>query len=129
MRRTDIEAIGELAGEALAAGGGFIKEMHEGIAGRPFGILGPAATPVRVVHDGVSRAVYGGVRGALRGGARGGASLLARRWARTVRRLQRPRPDRWRSARSTAFTATTSPSAATGSHSGWRSAGTARTSS
>jgi hypothetical protein len=53
MRRTDIEAIGELAGEALAAGGGFIKEMHEGIAGRPFGVLGPAATPVRVIHDSV----------------------------------------------------------------------------
>ena len=81
MRGTDIEAIGELAGEALAAGGGFIKEMHEGIAGRPFGVLGPAAAPVRIVHDGVSRAVYGGVRGALRGGARGGAVLLARRSA------------------------------------------------
>jgi pimeloyl-ACP methyl ester carboxylesterase len=79
VRGTDIEAIGELAGEALAAGGGFIKEMHEGIAGRPFGVLGPAAAPVRFVHDGVSRAVYGGVRGALRGGARGGASLLAHR--------------------------------------------------
>jgi pimeloyl-ACP methyl ester carboxylesterase len=79
VRRADIEAIGELAGEALAAGGGFIKEMHEGIAGRPFGVLGRAATPVRVIHDGVSRAVYGGVGGALRSGARGGASLLARR--------------------------------------------------
>src|SRR4051812_49188893 len=76
---SDIEAIGELAGEALAAGGGLIKEMHEGIAGRPFGVLGPAAAPARVVHEGVSRAVYGGVRGALRGGARGGAALLARR--------------------------------------------------
>ena len=79
MRGTEIEAIGELAGEALAAGGGLIKQMHEGIAGRPFGVLGPAAAPVRVVHDGVSRAVYGGVRSALRSGARGGASLLARR--------------------------------------------------
>src|SRR4051812_36858631 len=79
VRRTDIEAAGELAGEALAAGGGFIKDMHEGIAGRPFGILGPAAAPARVVHDGVSRAVYGGVRGALRAGSRGGAGLLARR--------------------------------------------------
>jgi pimeloyl-ACP methyl ester carboxylesterase len=79
VRGTDIEAIGELAGEALAAGGGFVKEMHAGIAGRPFGVLGPAAAPARIVHDGVSRAVYGGVRGALRSGARGGASLLARR--------------------------------------------------
>src|SRR3954453_17440200 len=79
VRRTDIEAIGEAAGEALAAGGGFVKEMHEGIAGRPFGILGPAASPVRAVHDGVSKAVYGGVSGALRPASRGGAGLLARR--------------------------------------------------
>jgi hypothetical protein len=57
----------------------FIKEMHEGIAGRPLGILGPAAVPVRVIHDGVSGAVYAGVRGALRAASRSGAGLLARR--------------------------------------------------
>jgi pimeloyl-ACP methyl ester carboxylesterase len=79
MRRSDIEAIGELAGEALAAGGGLIKEMHEGIAGRPFAILGPAAAPARVIHDGVSQAVYGGVRSALKGASRSGAALLASR--------------------------------------------------
>jgi pimeloyl-ACP methyl ester carboxylesterase len=80
VHRTDIEGIGELAGEGLAAGGALVKEMHEGIASRPFGILGSVAAPVRVVHDGVVHAVYGGVRGALRIGARGGASLLAHRW-------------------------------------------------
>lgn len=79
MRRTDIEAIGELAGEALAAGGGLIKEMHEGIASRPFGALGPSAAPARVIHDGVSRAVYAGVRGGLRAAARTSAALLAQR--------------------------------------------------
>ena len=78
MRRTDIEAIGDVAGEALAAGGGLIKDMHEGIASRPLGILGPAAAPVRVIHRGVSHAVYSGVRGGLRGAARGGARLVAR---------------------------------------------------
>ncbi len=40
MRKSDIEALGELAGEALAAGGTLIKDMHEGIASRPFGVLG-----------------------------------------------------------------------------------------
>jgi pimeloyl-ACP methyl ester carboxylesterase len=78
VRSADIEAIGEVAGEALAAGGSFVKTMHEGIAGRPFGILGPAAAPVRVVHDGVSRSVYGGVGGALRGASRNAARVLAR---------------------------------------------------
>jgi pimeloyl-ACP methyl ester carboxylesterase len=77
VRRTDIEAVGELTGEALSAGGALIKDMHHGIARRPFGILGPAAAPVRVVHDGVSRAVYAGVRGALRGASRSGARLIA----------------------------------------------------
>jgi pimeloyl-ACP methyl ester carboxylesterase len=79
MRSTDIEAIGELAGEALAAGGGLIKEMHEGIASRPFGILGPSAAPARVIHDGIAQAVYGGVRGALRVASRGGAAVVALR--------------------------------------------------
>src|SRR5436305_14286346 len=51
--------------------------MHEGIAGRPVGILGPAAAPARVVHDGVSRAVYSGVREGLRAAARGGARAAA----------------------------------------------------
>ena len=79
MQRADIEALGELAGEALAGGGTLIRELHEGIAARPFGILGPAAAPVRLVHDGVSRAVYSGVRQGLRAAARGGARLAARR--------------------------------------------------
>jgi pimeloyl-ACP methyl ester carboxylesterase len=79
VRRTDVEAVGALAGDALAAGGRLIKDMHEGIAGRPFNVLGPWAAPVRVIHDGVSKAVYDGVQGGLRGGARGGARVVARR--------------------------------------------------
>jgi pimeloyl-ACP methyl ester carboxylesterase len=78
MRRGDIQAIGEAAGEALGYGGRFVQEMHENIAGRPFGALGAAAAPVRAVHDGVSRAVYAGVRGALSGAGRAGAGLFAR---------------------------------------------------
>ena len=77
MRKTDIEAIGDLAGEALAAFGTGIRDMHEGIAGRPFAALGPAAAPVREVHDGISRAVYAGVRGALRAASRGGGRAVA----------------------------------------------------
>jgi pimeloyl-ACP methyl ester carboxylesterase len=79
LRATDIEAIGELAGEALAAGGGLIKDMHEGIASRPFEIMGASAAPARVIHDNVSRAVYSGVRTGLRAATRGSAALLAQR--------------------------------------------------
>ena len=78
MRKAEVEAVGELAGDALATTGTLdLRDMHEGIAGRPFGILGPAAAPVRVVHDGISRAVYRGVGGALRGAARGTGPPLA----------------------------------------------------
>jgi hypothetical protein len=79
VRRPEIEAVGELAGEVLAAGGTLVKEMHEGIAGRPFGVLGPAAMPVRLIHDGISDAVYDGVRVMLRAASRSGARALAAR--------------------------------------------------
>jgi pimeloyl-ACP methyl ester carboxylesterase len=79
LRETDIQGIGELAGDGLAAGGRLVQEMHAGIASRPFGILGPAATPVRAVHDATARAVYGGIRGGLQAAARGGAALIALR--------------------------------------------------
>ena len=77
MRKAEIEAVGDLAGEVLAAGGGLIKDMHHGISRRPFDVLGPFAAPVRVIHDGVSRAAYGGVGAALRGASRAGARLVA----------------------------------------------------
>ncbi len=79
MLRTDVEAVGALAGDALAAGGKLVKDMHEGIAGRPFKALGPMAAPARVIHDGVAKAVYDGVEGGLRGAARRGARVAARR--------------------------------------------------
>ncbi len=77
MRKADVQAVGELAGEALAAGAALVKDMHEGIASRPFGILGLMAAPVRVIHDGVAGAVYGRVRDTLRAASRGGARLAA----------------------------------------------------
>ena len=79
MRRTDIQAIGELGGEALAAGGALVQDMHEGIAARPFGVLGAAAAPVRVAHDGVANLVYASVRGGLRAAALAGGALAGTR--------------------------------------------------
>jgi len=79
VRKADIEAIGDLAGEALGAGPRLIQEMHRGIAGRPFGTLGLAAAPVRAIHDAVTGSVYAGLRRGFAGAARGGAGLLARR--------------------------------------------------
>jgi pimeloyl-ACP methyl ester carboxylesterase len=69
MRKAEITALGELAGDLLVAGGTIVSDMHEGIAGRPFGALGPAARPAQVMHDGISSAVYAAVRSGLRVGA------------------------------------------------------------
>jgi len=81
VRRADIEGVCELAGEALAAGGGFIERMHRGIAQRPFGILGASALPAQVIHDRIADSVYTGLRRVYAGAARAGAEL----WARNVR--------------------------------------------
>jgi pimeloyl-ACP methyl ester carboxylesterase len=73
VRSAEIRALGDLAGELFAAAGTVVSDMHEAIAGRPFGALGPVARPVQVIHDGISEAVHTGVRGGLRAAASGGA--------------------------------------------------------
>jgi pimeloyl-ACP methyl ester carboxylesterase len=80
VRKGEMEAIGQLAGEALSAGGAFIQQFHAGIAERAFGHA-PASAPVRLIHDGVSRAVYAGVRSGLSTAARAGAQFASRRAA------------------------------------------------
>ncbi|MGI8631086.1 MAG: hypothetical protein ACR2NA_00850 [Solirubrobacterales bacterium] len=47
MRGSEMRAAGRFGGETIAAGAALIEELHAGIAGRPFGVLGQAAKPVR----------------------------------------------------------------------------------
>jgi pimeloyl-ACP methyl ester carboxylesterase len=75
MLPSEVKAAGELAGTAVGGLATFIQESHGSIAARPFSMLGVLAAPVRVVHDGVSRAVYGGVSRALGAGPRALAQL------------------------------------------------------
>jgi pimeloyl-ACP methyl ester carboxylesterase len=70
MRSSEVRATGELAGSAVGGTALFIREAHAGIASRPFGLLGPLAMPVRVIHDRVSSAAYRGVATALAAGPR-----------------------------------------------------------
>jgi pimeloyl-ACP methyl ester carboxylesterase len=79
VRTAEIRALGDLGGDLLAAGGTVARDMHEAIAGRPFGALGPAARPVQVIHDGIAEAVYTGVRAGLRAAASGGAHAVSLR--------------------------------------------------
>src|SRR2546421_956011 len=46
------------------------ESLHGAIATRVFNAVGPAATPTRFIHDGISRFVYRGLRTATRGTAR-----------------------------------------------------------
>jgi hypothetical protein len=80
MRRDETKALGDLAGDAAAGIAGQVRDVHAGIARRVFGalrVLGPAAEPARLIHDGVSRAAYAAA-GSLAGGlVRGGADALS----------------------------------------------------
>ncbi len=60
------------------------RDTHKAISGRVFKLLGPAATPVRVIHDGISTSVYAGLglgltaaTAALRATGGGGPALPA----------------------------------------------------
>src|SRR5262245_41592841 len=59
----DARAIADLAADALdTLVTAPAQQMHEAIAGRVFRAIGPAAAPVRVVHDGIATGVYTGLR-------------------------------------------------------------------
>jgi len=63
-RAEEIRAAGCVLGDVLAGAVGAIRDVHRAIAGRAFAAVGPAGTPVRVLHDGIAGGVYAVVRGA-----------------------------------------------------------------
>jgi pimeloyl-ACP methyl ester carboxylesterase len=78
MRSAEIRAVGELAGQALSGTGNLVRDVHAAIAERAFTAVGPQGEPARIVHNGVSAAVYGGVRAALGALPRSAGAALAR---------------------------------------------------
>jgi pimeloyl-ACP methyl ester carboxylesterase len=80
MQRSDIRAVGNLAGEASSIVTSLVRGMHAGIAGRVFGSIGPPAAPTRVIHDGITRAVYGGVDRGIRGATQAVGAVAAEIW-------------------------------------------------
>jgi pimeloyl-ACP methyl ester carboxylesterase len=62
MRSDEVRALGDLAGGAAAGLATQVREVHRGIAGRVFGILGPPAAPVRVMHDRIADGAYEAAR-------------------------------------------------------------------
>ncbi|MBO0864011.1 MAG: alpha/beta hydrolase [Mycobacterium sp.] len=80
MQRSDIRAVGDLAGEASTVFTTLVEGVHAGIAGRVFTSIGPTAAPTRIVHDGLARAIYGGVQRGIRGAARAAGAVAAELW-------------------------------------------------
>jgi hypothetical protein len=60
MRRDELRALGDLAGDAAAGIATQARDVHAGIAARVFGALGPTAAPVRIAHNRISDGAYAG---------------------------------------------------------------------
>jgi triacylglycerol esterase/lipase EstA (alpha/beta hydrolase family) len=73
MRPKEIAALGELAGELIGGATDRVREVHGGISRRIFGLIGPAARPIRIVHDAVAGLAYAGTREVTRGALTAGA--------------------------------------------------------
>jgi pimeloyl-ACP methyl ester carboxylesterase len=80
MQRGDIRAVGDIAGEASSVLTTLVRGMHAGIAGRVFGSIGPTAAPTRVIHDGLTRAIYGSVDHGIRGATQAVGAVAAEIW-------------------------------------------------
>src|SRR3954470_14967052 len=70
MRADEARDIGELGRVTLRGSTARGGEVHQGVADRAFGAIGPAADPVKAVHDAIAGLAYGSVRVALGTGAR-----------------------------------------------------------
>ncbi len=71
---------------------GTVRDVHRAVSSRVFGLTGPAATPVRLAHDGVSNGVYGLLSAGLR--ATGSVLRAADRHGRGGPPLERTRVGR-----------------------------------
>jgi pimeloyl-ACP methyl ester carboxylesterase len=63
-RSREVRAAGRLVGDLLAGVVETVRDVHRAVARRAFTAVGPAAAPVRVVHDTIADGVYGVVRAA-----------------------------------------------------------------
>ena len=70
MRADEVQDVATLARLTLRGSATRIHEVHQGIADRAFGAIGPVAAPVKVAHDAIAATAYAGVRLALGVGAR-----------------------------------------------------------
>jgi hypothetical protein len=96
---TDARAAATVAGRGLAATTAAIGDIHGAIAKRVFTLTGRQATPVRLMHDGISRTVYAAVGTGARAASYAAGQVVGRLNAERerangyVRIADRPRGD------------------------------------
>jgi pimeloyl-ACP methyl ester carboxylesterase len=89
VRREEISALGQLAGDAAGGLAGQIQQMHLGIAGRVWRWVGPAGIPVRFIHDRVAERGYAAARQVTRGLVSSGISALGATQSREAPSIER----------------------------------------
>ncbi|MEA2443235.1 MAG: hypothetical protein QOJ12_527, partial [Thermoleophilales bacterium] len=82
MRAGELQVIGELGGKAIALPATAVRDVHQAVSQRVFDRLGIIAAPVRIAHDGISKAVYATTGAALRTPIGAAAKAAARRVAK-----------------------------------------------
>ncbi len=78
MQPDEIEALGDLAGDAAVGATKQIQEFHTGVARRVWRQVGPAALPVKLVHDQIAKRAYSAAGELTRAVVRGGARAASR---------------------------------------------------
>jgi pimeloyl-ACP methyl ester carboxylesterase len=81
---SEAQALVKLGVEELASTPHGVKAFHLAVAERAFAGVGPAARPVKLVHDNVSGAVYGGLGHATRFGGRALEAAIGRRYTQLL---------------------------------------------
>jgi pimeloyl-ACP methyl ester carboxylesterase len=81
---SEAQALARLGVEELASAPHGIKAFHMAVAKRAFDGVGPAALPVKIAHDAISGAVYGGLSQATRLGGRTLETAIGRRYTQLL---------------------------------------------
>jgi hypothetical protein len=89
MQREELTALGELAGDAAGGLASTVEQMHSGIANRVWRAVGPAAIPVKGVHDQIAARGYAAARQLTRGVVRGGVRALSATQPREAESIER----------------------------------------
>jgi hypothetical protein len=82
MQRQEIRSLADLAGEGSRVVTTLVRDMHEGIASRVSGAVGPSSKPTQVVHDTIAAMTYRAVDRALRASLGAAGAVAAELWSR-----------------------------------------------